>query len=346
MLTLSLRLPKTKTPGRSAWTRRTIVSDSEEENTDVDEEQRNANKENDNDDGAILVLNDPPTARRPLPKPNALPTFARLTSMDLTNDVKGTPGGGRILTADRTPLQTPVQDRPSEDSEHMPRYIDTEPPSPIKVKGGKRKNLKDNALSEGPSKPATPTSVQVKKGGRISKKALEAARQEKLQAYAAQLFNELNEKVFNNKLPSTTTLKWNKRLQTTAGKASWHLLVQAWLSSCLPFDIKVMFRSATNNVETTSIELAPKVLDCEGKSPSSESIAEAPLTLSLQNAFATPSHMKCVTLRLGSLTENQQKITVLSLWVGAFCFQNFRPTLLLPKSFSSGLRESCERGPT
>lgn len=344
MLTLSPRLPKTKTPGRSAWTRRTIVSDSEEENPDVDEEQRNANKENDNDDGAILVLNDPPTARRPLPKPNTLPTFARLTSMDLTNDVKGTPGGGRILTADRTPLQTPVQDRPSEELGHMPRYIDTEPPSPTQMKGGKRKNLKDNALSE---RPATPTSVQVKKGGRVSKKALEAARQEQLQTYAAQLFNELNEKVFNNKLPTTTTLKWNKRLQTTAGKASWHLLVQTLLSSCLPFDIKVMFRSATNNVETTSIELAPKVLDCEGKSLSSESIAEVSLTLlSLQNAFATPSHMKCVILQLGSLIESQQKIMVLSLWVGAFCLQSFRPTLLLPKSFSSGLRESCERGPT
>ncbi|KAG2146512.1 SprT-like family-domain-containing protein [Suillus bovinus] len=72
------------------------------------------------------------------------------------------------------------------------------------------------------------------------RKAEEQARREK---YAAQLFEELNSTIFNNGLPRETKLNWNKRLLTTAGRAKWH--------------------RSRDGVQTTEIELATKILDCD-----------------------------------------------------------------------------------
>ena len=55
-----------------------------------------------------------------------------------------------------------------------------------------------------------------------SKKVKEAARRAHLEAYAANLFEELNQAVFKGELPSSTKLNWNVRLTSTAGKAKWH----------------------------------------------------------------------------------------------------------------------------
>jgi predicted SprT family Zn-dependent metalloprotease len=71
-------------------------------------------------------------------------------------------------------------------------------------------------------------------------KAEEQARREK---YAAELFEELNSTIFNNNLPPETKLNWNKRLLTTAGRAKWH--------------------RSRDGVQTTEIELAAKILDCD-----------------------------------------------------------------------------------
>ncbi|KAG1757339.1 SprT-like family-domain-containing protein [Suillus lakei] len=71
-------------------------------------------------------------------------------------------------------------------------------------------------------------------------KAEEQARREK---YAAQLFEELNSTIFNDGLPRETKLNWNKRLLTTAGRARWH--------------------RSRDGVQTTEIELAAKILDCD-----------------------------------------------------------------------------------
>ncbi|KAG2754506.1 hypothetical protein P692DRAFT_20854246 [Suillus brevipes Sb2] len=71
-------------------------------------------------------------------------------------------------------------------------------------------------------------------------KAEEQTRREK---YAAQLFEELNSTIFNNGLPIETKLNWNKRLLTTAGRAKWH--------------------RSRDGVQTTEIELAAKILDCD-----------------------------------------------------------------------------------
>lgn len=71
-------------------------------------------------------------------------------------------------------------------------------------------------------------------------KAEEQTRREK---YAAQLFEELNSTIFDNGLPRETKLNWNKRLLTTAGRAKWH--------------------RSRDGVQTTEIELAAKILDCD-----------------------------------------------------------------------------------
>ncbi|KAG1885658.1 SprT-like family-domain-containing protein [Suillus subluteus] len=71
-------------------------------------------------------------------------------------------------------------------------------------------------------------------------KAEEQARREK---YAAQLFEELNSTIFKNGLPRETKLNWNKRLLTTAGRAKWH--------------------RSRDGAQTTEIELAAKILDCD-----------------------------------------------------------------------------------
>ena len=84
--------------------------------------------------------------------------------------------------------------------------------------------------------PATP---------RVSKKALQEAEQAHREQYAQDLFRALNASVFDNKLPEETKLVWNKRMQTTAGRAKWH--------------------KSSQGIETTQIELATKVLDSEGQ---------------------------------------------------------------------------------
>ncbi|KAG2077059.1 hypothetical protein BDR04DRAFT_1089362 [Suillus decipiens] len=72
------------------------------------------------------------------------------------------------------------------------------------------------------------------------RKADEQAHREK---YAAQLFEEYNSTIFDNGLPRKTKLNWNKRLLTTAGRAKWH--------------------KSRDGVQTTEIELAAKILDCD-----------------------------------------------------------------------------------
>lgn len=69
----------------------------------------------------------------------------------------------------------------------------------------------------------TPRAGATKKGKtpRVSKKALQAAEQTRREAYAEQLFKDLNTTVFDGGLPESTQLKWSNRLLTTAGRARW-----------------------------------------------------------------------------------------------------------------------------
>ncbi|PPQ78197.1 hypothetical protein CVT26_007574 [Gymnopilus dilepis] len=76
-----------------------------------------------------------------------------------------------------------------------------------------------------------------------SKKAILEADLKRRKDYAQQLFSDLNELVFKQGLPSDTQLNWNKRLVSTAGRARFH--------------------RSREGVQTTEIELAEKILDCD-----------------------------------------------------------------------------------
>lgn len=126
------------------------------------------------------------------------------------------------------------------------------------------------------SKPATTTATtsvrksRTKKATttpRVSKKAREQAEFERLQTYAQDLFVELNGSIFKGGLPNDTALIWNKRLQTTAGRARWH--------------------RSREGVETCSIELSTKVLDRDGV-PKPFSSSVSPFCLRL--CRANPEH--------------------------------------------------------
>ncbi|KAJ3789722.1 SprT-like family-domain-containing protein [Lentinula aff. detonsa] len=78
---------------------------------------------------------------------------------------------------------------------------------------------------------------------RTGKKAEAAAKLERLKTYALNRFADLNEKVFDNKIPDTTKIEWNCRFTSTAGKAS--------------------YRRDREGVTHSKIELAIKILDEE-----------------------------------------------------------------------------------
>ncbi|TDL28919.1 hypothetical protein BD410DRAFT_252665 [Rickenella mellea] len=181
------------------------------------------------DDGAILMLNEPRINRKPIQRPGASLLDLDSPRGGTSRLIPSTPGGGQILVSDRSPLQTPVIARVSS-SPAIPS------PSPPPPRVPKAKSVSGVSVSS----TATPT-----KKGRISKKALAQADLERRQQYAEHLFDELNKIVFGGKLPDTTELTWNNRLQTTAGRAKWH--------------------KSREGVETSSIELATKVLDCEAR---------------------------------------------------------------------------------
>lgn len=93
-----------------------------------------------------------------------------------------------------------------------------------------------------PLKNVAPTSVK-KSSTKISKKVRDAAEQFRREKYAAVLFAELNQRIFGDGLPKDTKLEWNKRLLTTAGRARWY--------------------RSRDGIQTTKIELATKILDCD-----------------------------------------------------------------------------------
>ncbi|KAF7986222.1 hypothetical protein HWV62_38666 [Athelia sp. TMB] len=79
---------------------------------------------------------------------------------------------------------------------------------------------------------------------RTTKKERVAEEQARREQYASELFSTLNSTIFKDQLPKETKLNWNVRLLSTAGKAKWH--------------------RSRDGVHNTEIELATKILDCDG----------------------------------------------------------------------------------
>ncbi|KAI0793295.1 SprT-like family-domain-containing protein [Abortiporus biennis] len=133
------------------------------------------------DNGAILILDEPRSARKPIRCKNpATPTATpkRTTKIIVDFNPRNSDNDSEVQT---TPL-----------SLTQPRQTQIETP---KSKGNGR--------------------------SRLTKKAIAAAEQSRREHYAQDFFNELNEQVFNNEIPKETALKWSNRLLTTAGKARW-----------------------------------------------------------------------------------------------------------------------------
>lgn len=166
-------------------------------------------------DGSILTLDEPRTARKPISamrrpgkrKDRASIQYTSSSEDESENVVVGTGQPGPSRSSDV------FYKRPST------RDADTKSPAVLRKKA---------------------TGV---KSPRVSKKAAEQAELARRQAYARQLFDDLNATVFKKQLPSSTQLIWSPRLLTTAGRAHW--------------------RKSSVGVETTEIQLATKILDCD-----------------------------------------------------------------------------------
>jgi hypothetical protein len=160
---------------------------------------------------------------------------------------------------------------------HSDRIVSDEPRSAAKPLGKEvKKTLPPTAIFDTPSRvsatpvatPSTPASTPVSRRlegkstttGPRSKKARLAEKHETLQAYAEELFHDLNKTVFNGELPASTKLNWNKRLLKTAGRAKFH----RWVGMLLIIFVRLIKSSSRHGVQTVEIELAPKILDCEG----------------------------------------------------------------------------------
>lgn len=173
--------------------------------------------------------------------------------------------------------------------------------------------------------PKTPLRAKPKstpaKTPRTSKKALVLAEQAERAAYAQSLFDELNRGVFAGGLPVETTLIWSNRLLTTAGRARWHRCVRFFLSyllflfPCSFFTFCDLLSRSKEGVHTTSIELATKILDSEGKRvlvSISGNVCPDRTDLLFpfsQNASGIHCHMRCATSPAGSSIRIRRKAT-------------------------------------
>jgi len=88
---------------------------------------------------------------------------------------------------------------------------------------------------------ATPTASPSKRKTGVHKTAA-ASGQTRREAFAQKLFDDLNDTVFTSKLDGTV-ISWNAHFRTTAGRANW--------------------KSFPDGGHDSSIELSPKVLDCD-----------------------------------------------------------------------------------
>lgn len=79
-------------------------------------------------------------------------------------------------------------------------------------------------------------------------------------ALANSLFDELNATIFGNRITGVE-IKWNPRFLTTAGRAKWHKYATLCGFYLQGAD---MSRRSTEGVQSSILELSPKVIDSDG----------------------------------------------------------------------------------
>ncbi|KAF5337267.1 hypothetical protein D9611_003404 [Ephemerocybe angulata] len=179
------------------------------------------------DDGAIMVFDEPPSARKPLRKPLSKASITG-EGTNPVNDVFGMTG--------------PRDDHPPSDS-----HLELPDVAPVAPRPSPKKK---------PSR--TP---------RVNSKKAKEEQQEKLYTYASSLFEELNRTVFKGGLPADTKLNWNKRLLTTAGRAKWHKSRDAVQTSEIELAEKILTsrERIRNTLSHEMCHLAAWVIDKEIK---------------------------------------------------------------------------------
>ncbi|PAV21792.1 hypothetical protein PNOK_0174900 [Pyrrhoderma noxium] len=209
---------------------RTIISDSEESTHDAINELGDSSANqfpvDEDSDNAVIVLNDPPKTRRPKKLQFTSTTQASKCSTGQQDDpinpeIEETVSlfkdtqffSNKTESKDLKTISEIRTFTVSSTSEERERI-------PIKSRNGTKKRLTQKAIKE-----------------------IEKQKEELLVEYAKNLFIELNASVFEGRLSENTDLQWNKRLQSTAGRAKW--------------------RRDNQGQETSIIELSTKVLDCE-----------------------------------------------------------------------------------
>nr|VWP01090.1 Eukaryotic-type serine/threonine kinase (Serine/threonine protein kinase) [Ganoderma boninense] len=179
-----------------------FLEDSESERDDGQELDRDSDKAGidrdpfSGDDGAILVLDEPRSAQKPIRRPP--PSSSTGTAAPgLTTPLAGP-----------SKLQLTVSSG-SASEEEVATII--KPKS--RLKGVSESKLTTGSPGASTLTPKTP---------RMTKKALHERELERRRAYAQAFFEELNRSIFGGGIPASTELQWNKRLLTTAGRAHWH----------------------------------------------------------------------------------------------------------------------------
>ncbi|RPD58434.1 hypothetical protein L227DRAFT_505373 [Lentinus tigrinus ALCF2SS1-6] len=144
------------------------------------------------DDGAILTLDEPRSAQKPIRRSTLANIF-------------GTPGPS---TPRRPPPKPLNADSPESDSEDESRIeVTFIKPKPV--------------VARARSTTSSPAPHKTGKAPRLTKKALLQLELERRRNYAQAFFNEMNQTVFGGEIPAETKLEWSKRLLTTAGRAHW-----------------------------------------------------------------------------------------------------------------------------
>ncbi|KAL5495646.1 hypothetical protein ACEPAI_1109 [Sanghuangporus weigelae] len=225
---------------------RTVVSDSEdelEENEECDDIHRGLAADV---DGAVLILSDPTSSRRPVARNSDSQAKQKQKNPVLASCADGIPsipGAEHVEVEDPSLARTPISPRPratpGTQTELPSFFLSEDQPKKASGRATETNPTKESSSATAPTSPTTTKS----KTKRKTKKVLQQEKQAQLAAYAQALFDELNTSVFMNRLPKDTPLIWNNRLLATAGRAKWH--------------------RDSRGVVTTYIELATKVLDCE-----------------------------------------------------------------------------------
>ncbi|SJL05292.1 uncharacterized protein ARMOST_08658 [Armillaria ostoyae] len=171
--------------------------------------------DNSSDEGELLPRIPQPTSR----------SNSRIPQVAISVD-------GSVMTWDapvspRKPLRVPTNENAA-----------AGPSTPSRSKELPNSRLKPSAPASASPAPKTPRSRP------NTKKAQAEAELKRLAEFTQRLFNDLNRDVFNSGLPADVELCWSKRLNTTAGRATY---------------------SRKDGIVSGKIELATKILDSEGK---------------------------------------------------------------------------------